>query len=170
MTARYPVALAVIALAACGGNGGGDAPATTTARPAAASPALPADFDACTLLGAEEAAAVLGAPVEAPVSEATPTLFTCTYRSDTDPLREVIVTIVEHDSPRDAILTFEQTIRRNDYSEIEGLEYRAFDPATDDELDIVQGRHEILIDVSHPDGDEQSLARTIAPPILARLP
>ncbi|MBI5284530.1 MAG: DUF3558 family protein [Chloroflexi bacterium] len=172
---------AVALLAACGGDGDGSGgektqPAATKAASTAASQptaaASSSTLDACTLVTKAQIESAVGATVLDPKPEQVANLSSCSFDDPTSPIFSVVtVSVLTGARDGDAREIFDLAKKNgNDPQAVAGLGEDAFWDDVLSDLNIVQGKYEITIDVPGDSADPLSVAKEIAGKVLAKLP
>ncbi len=180
--AGLSLALGAIALlAACGGGGDGSGgektqPAATKAATTAASQpttAAPSStVDACTLVTKAQIESAVGATVLDPKAEQLANLSSCSFNDPASPIFTVVsVSVFSGASTSDAKEIFDLGKRNaNDPQPVTGVGEDAYWDDTLSDLNTVQGKYEITVDVPGDSADPLAVAKEIAGKVLAKLP
>jgi hypothetical protein len=156
--------LAVAVLAGCGGSGG---KASTV--------------DACGLITAADAQAVLGGPVKAPENpvsgEGNAVVTSCKYRAEAADLNNITLIVRRLDTPASGKQDFDQFKKDTEPKlnvtpvDVSGIGDAAFwIGGSLNQLAVLKGRDQLLISVNNPQGaTEQEASQTLAAKALSRL-
>ena len=168
-------ALALFVLAACGsdgdgyGNGGSPTatePVATASAPTDGAPSI--EIDPCALVTADQAEAVLGAPVGPTQPSEIPPIVSCTYQTNSELL---YVQLIVYENEAQARQGFDLAVDVNDFTEIDGLGEDAYNSQPIFDVSVLRGVYELSIDISAGEPETQlEQATELARTALERLP
>jgi hypothetical protein len=96
---------------------------------------------------------VLGKPVNDPVAEIVPPVYSCSYQ--TAEYDVVSVSVVEYSSPVEAEAGFQMAIDINDYEEVSDIGDRAYRGIVYD-ITVLTGKYELSVDINDSSEDEEA--------------
>ena len=174
---------AIVLLAACGGGSDEEktqpaatkaatTPAATTgaSQPTTAPPS--SALDACMLVTKAEIEVAVGTTVLDPKPEQLANLSTCSFNDPATPIFTIAsVSVLTGARDGDAREIFDMAKKNgNDPQPVAGVGEDAFWDDTLSDLNVVQGKYEITVDVPGDSADPLSVAKEIAGKVLAKLP
>jgi len=180
MTARYRLALfllvALLSLVGCGNSGGTDTGIIIN-KPRIAQPETPAKaVSACSLLTQEEAAAILGEPVEKPANSTTGgTVSNCNWMTSSFQMIGILVRLAstpeEAETVRNQAHQQSKSLSGVDPEDIPGLGENAYWAGGNiNQLNVFKGKYWLIITASKGNGSENlTLAKAVAEKALPRL-